>query len=153
MAVPRTAFYLQVDHLIDKLLDSSTIVNPSLYLQLHRVVIHTNLDDYKCLRGVKTVLKKKYFKTKEECEVTFEFNANGAKEVLLVGEFADWEPIKMKKSKSKNAPFKTKVRLPKDQKFQFRYLIDETVWANDEAADAYWANDQGSDNSVVFTNN
>ncbi|MEM7330834.1 MAG: isoamylase early set domain-containing protein [Chloroflexota bacterium] len=99
------------------------------------------------------MLKKKYFKTKEECEVTFEFDANGAQEVLLLGEFSNWEPISMKKTKSKGAPFKTKVRLPKNQSFQFRYLIDQQVWENDEAADAYWPNDQGSDNSVVFTNN
>lgn len=99
------------------------------------------------------MLKKKYFKTKDECEVTFEFNANGADKVLLVGDFADWEPIQMKKSKAKNAPFKAKVRLPKDQQFQFRYLVDESVWENDEAADAYWPNGQGSDNSVVFTSN
>jgi 1,4-alpha-glucan branching enzyme len=97
------------------------------------------------------MLKKKFFKTKEECEVTFEFAIEEATEVALVGEFNNWEPIAMKKAKSKNAPFKAKVRLPKDGKYQFRYLVDQTVWANDEAADAYWANDQGTDNSVVFT--
>jgi hypothetical protein len=32
-----------------------------------------------------------------------------------------------------------------------RYLFDEQIWENDDAADAYWANDQGSDNSVVLT--
>lgn len=97
------------------------------------------------------MLKKKYFKTKDECEVTFEFDANGAEAVALVGEFSDWEPITMKKAKAKGSPFKTKVRLPKGGEFQFRYLVDETVWENDEAADAYWPNNQGSDNSVVFT--
>ena len=68
------------------------------------------------------MLKKKYIKTKDEYEVTFEFDANGAKEVFLVGEFANWEPIQMKKGKSKNAAFKTKVRLPKDQKFQPQFI-------------------------------
>ena len=99
------------------------------------------------------MLKKKYFKTKEECEVTFEFGSNGAKEVQLMGEFNNWKPIAMKKVKSKNAAFKTKVRLPKDSQFQFRYLIDDTVWENDEAADAYCPNGQGTENSVVYTNN
>lgn len=97
------------------------------------------------------MLKKKFYKTKDECEVTFSFDANGAKEVVLVGEFNGWEPIEMKKGKGKNSAFKTKVRLPKDGQFQFRYLIDQSTWENDEAADAYWANDQGTDNSVVFT--
>lgn len=99
------------------------------------------------------MLKKKFFKTKDECEVTFEFDANGAEKVLLVGDFNDWEPIKMKKAKSKDAPFRAKVRMPKDGQFQFRYLIDGETWENDDAADAYWPNEHGTDNSVVFTTN
>ncbi|MCP4362484.1 MAG: 1,4-alpha-glucan branching protein [Chloroflexi bacterium] len=95
------------------------------------------------------MLKKKFFKTKEECEVTFEFNNENAQEVKLVGEFNGWEPIAMKKLKK--GPFKTKVRMPKEGQFQFRYLINEEIWQNDEAADAYWPNEHGADNSVVFT--
>ena len=97
------------------------------------------------------MLKKKFFKTKDICEVTFEFAAPEAKNVVLYGEFNGWEPVAMKKVRAKKAPFKFKTRLPKDSQFQFRYLIDNQIWENDEAADAYWRNDQGSDNSVVFT--
>ncbi|GAL11582.1 hypothetical protein JCM19233_2572 [Vibrio astriarenae] len=43
------------------------------------------------------------------------------------------------------------MRLPKDQAFQFRYLLDESVWENDHAADEYVPNGLGSDNSVVKT--
>jgi 1,4-alpha-glucan branching enzyme len=97
------------------------------------------------------MLKKKFFKTIDECEVTFEFTAPEAKDVYLYGDFTNWEPVAMKKAKAKDAPFRYKTRLPKDGQFQFRYLIDNEIWQNDEAADAYWANNQGSDNSVVFT--
>jgi 1,4-alpha-glucan branching enzyme len=97
------------------------------------------------------MLKKKFFKTNDDCEVTFEFAAPEANDVALYGEFTEWEPVAMKKAKAKNAAFKFKTRLPKDGQFQFRYLIDNQIWENDEAADAYWVNDQGSENSVVIT--
>jgi hypothetical protein len=51
----------------------------------------------------------------------------------------------------KNGPFRTKVRLPKDGEFQFRYLVDEQSWHNDEAADAYRSNEHGTENSVIST--
>lgn len=94
---------------------------------------------------------KKFFKTKDECEVTFELNVENAEQVVLVSEHNGWEPIDMKQAK--NGPFRTKVRLPKDGQFQFRYLVDGSEWHNDEAADAYWANEHGGDNSVIFTAN
>lgn len=97
------------------------------------------------------MLKKRFFKTLDEVEVTFEVDAEGADEIVLVGEFNDWEPIAMKKARSKGAPFRTKIRLPKEDEFQFRYLVNQSEWRNDEAADAYYPNEHGSDNSVVFT--
>lgn len=94
------------------------------------------------------MLAKKYFKTKDECEVTFEV-ATEAREVALVCEANNWEPVAMKRAK--DGAFRTKVRLPKEGQFQFRYLVDNDSWWNDEAADAYWPNEYGSENSVVFT--
>ena len=95
------------------------------------------------------MLKKRYFKTKEECEVTFEYEAD-AKKVALVSEANGWEPIKMKKRK-KDGTFYTKVRLPKGRRFQYRYLLDQQEWANDSAADALVPNEFGGENSVVST--
>ena len=99
------------------------------------------------------MLKKKFFKTKDECEVTFELTNDDAQAVQLVGEFNDWQPIDMKKAKKAGSPFRAKVRMPKDGQFQFRYLVDGENWVNDDAADAYEANEHGSENSVVFTQN
>lgn len=97
------------------------------------------------------MIKKKFFKTKEECEVTFELHIDDANQVALLCDANNWEPVAMKKGKKADAPFRAKMRLPKDGQFQFRYLVDNELWVNDEAADAYWANEHGSDNSVVFT--
>ena len=96
------------------------------------------------------MLKKKYFKTKDECEVTFEYDASGAKTVALVSEVNGWDPIKMSKRK-KDGMFTTKVRFPKDGEYQFRYLVDGENWDNDPEADTYVANEHGTENSVVST--
>lgn len=95
------------------------------------------------------MLKKKFFKTKDECEVTFEVAAPEAEEIALVCEHNGWEPIQMKQVK--DGPFRTKLRLPKEGQFQFRYLVDGQNWRNDEAADAYCGNEHGSENSVLST--
>ncbi|MEI6894157.1 MAG: isoamylase early set domain-containing protein [Colwellia sp.] len=94
------------------------------------------------------MLTKKYFKTKDEAEVTFEFERNDVKSVSLHGDFNDWQAIEMKFIK-KSQSFKTKVRLPKGGTYHFRYLLDNTEWENDHAADQYLPNEFGSDNSVV----
>lgn len=95
------------------------------------------------------MLKKKYFKTKEECEVTFELLAE-AKDVVMVSDSNGWEPVIMKQRK-KDKAFYTKVRLPNENQYEFRYLIDGSVWENDEAADGYVPNEFGSQNSIVKT--
>jgi 1,4-alpha-glucan branching enzyme len=96
------------------------------------------------------MLTKKFFKTKDECEVTFELESVEANSVALVSEANGWEPVKMKKRR-KDGIYYTKVRLPKGSQFQFRYLVDGESWVNDSAADAYVANEFGGENSVVST--
>lgn len=95
------------------------------------------------------MLKKRFFKTIDECEVTFHLEPDEAESVSLVIESNDWQPIPMDQLKS--GPFKTTLRLPLDSKVQFRYLIDGDAWQNDEDADAYFPNEFGETNSVVET--
>jgi len=96
------------------------------------------------------MLTKKFFKTKDEAEVTFEFNRSDVKTAVLVGDFNDWQAIEMKFNK-KTKSFKTKVRLPKGQAFHFRYLLNDSEWENDYNADQYLPNEFGTENSVVNT--
>ena len=96
------------------------------------------------------MLKKKFFKTKEECEVTFEYETDATNQVALVSEANGWQPVEMKKRKKGDVYF-TKVRLPKKGRFQYRFLLDGQIWVNDSAADAYVANEFGGENSVVVT--
>lgn len=94
------------------------------------------------------MLKKKYFKTKNEAEITFEFSRSDVKKVELLAEFNEWKPIAMTYSKASKA-FRTKVRLPKESSFAFRYLLDDVEWENDYQADQYLPNDFGSEDSIV----
>lgn len=93
------------------------------------------------------MLKKRYFKTKDEYEVTFNYTGD-ADSVTLVTEANDWVPVPMKKSKD---TFTTKMRVPANGRYQFRYLVNDTEWVNDDAADAYVPNEHGTQNSVVDT--
>jgi len=96
------------------------------------------------------MLKKRFFKTKDEVEVTFEWPQSEETSVAIAGDFNCWEAAPMKLNK-KNGSFTLKLRLPKDDNFQFRYLIDGESWENDNAADDYVRNSFGSDNSLVST--
>jgi len=94
------------------------------------------------------MLKKRFFKTKNDCEVTFEVQVGEAESATLVCEVNNWEPVVMKKTKG---AFRTKMRVPKEGRFQFRYLVNENEWVNEEQADAYCGNEFGGTNSVVDT--
>ena len=96
------------------------------------------------------MLKKKYFKTKDECEITFEYEGESAGHVALVTEANGWQPVPMSKRR-KDGVFYTKMRFPKESRFQFRYLLDDQTWVNDAAADAYVTNEFGGDNGIVDT--
>lgn len=103
--------------------------------------------------GENIMINKKFFKTKDEVEVTFEVTAEqigSGKEVALVADFLEWQPVVMKKN-AKSKTYKIKHRLPKEARFEFRYLVDSETWINDEAADLYEANSYGSDNSILST--
>lgn len=93
------------------------------------------------------MLKKRFFKTKNECEVTFEY-AGDADKVVVVYDANDWQPVEMKKNKT---GFSVKVRLPMDGRYQYLYLVNGEQWVTDPAADSYEPNEFGGNNAVVET--
>ncbi|WP_157207170.1 isoamylase early set domain-containing protein [Mariniflexile maritimum] len=95
-------------------------------------------------------ISKQYLKSKPICKVTFSIVAEDAKNVSLVGSFNEWNAKATPLKKLKNGTFKGAVDLPTSASYEFKYLIDETVYVNDEAADAYvWNTFAAADNSVV----
>jgi len=99
-------------------------------------------------------LKKQFLKTKPECKVTFEIGkeaAAGAKTIVLVGDFNDWDEKGLPLKKNKGGGFSISLNLETGKQYQFRYLIDGEKWENDWDADAYATSPfPGIENSVVI---
>jgi 1,4-alpha-glucan branching enzyme len=102
------------------------------------------------------MITKQFLKSKALCKATFTLPADlapEAKKVVLLGEFNGWNAengIVMKKQKD---GFKAVVELEAGKEFQFRYLVDDQLWLNDNAADKYIPTPFGVENSVVVTLN
>lgn len=96
------------------------------------------------------MLKKRYLKSKPACQVTF-YTARelDAEKAALVGDFNAWDKFATPMKPLKDGRFKVTLELPVDNRFQFRYLINNSVWHNDWAADQYIPNPFSGDNSVV----
>lgn len=101
------------------------------------------------------MITKRFGKDGKKCKTTFSLPkeaVGGAKEVLLLGEFNNWDlndPIPMKKQK--DGSFKVSLDLKTGRDYQFRYLIDRIYWENDWKADDYvHIPDFDIDNSVAF---
>lgn len=94
------------------------------------------------------MLQKTYFKTKDYCKVKFTFSIEDAETVEILGLNSDWEnSIVM--SKKKDGTFSSEVSLPKNTEHQFKYRINETLWATEPQADKEITNEFGSINSVI----
>lgn len=97
-------------------------------------------------------LKKLYNETKPICKVTFKLAkklVNSANQVVLTGDFNNWdiESIPMKKLKS--GEYTASVDLEKGKEYRFKYLIDGKRWLNEPEADKYEPNEFQGENSVV----
>lgn len=84
--------------------------------------------------------KKQYLKTKPVCKVTFKLTkeeAKNAETVRIIGDFNDWDTASAPMKKLKNGSFTATMDLPKDNQYQFRYLLNDNDWENDWEADEY----------------
>ncbi len=94
-------------------------------------------------------IKKQFLKTKPVCKVTFSIEAKDANSASVVGDFNNWNPIEGALVKLKNGTFKGLFEIPKDAKYEFKYVVDG-AFVNDPEADDYIYNDfAGAENSVV----
>ena len=81
-------------------------------------------------------------------KVAFQFHAPGAKEVLLAGDFTQWEkkPKKMTRKRGQSGLFTTSLELPLGT-HEYKFIVDG-MWHEDPSA-ASAANSFGSHNSVI----
>lgn len=100
------------------------------------------------------MLSKTYSNKKNTCEVTFTLpvEATAAKAVVRVlGEFNNWNAEKAPVMKAKADQYQATIELECGRSYEFRYLINEVIWENDWAADAYATTPYaGVFNSVVI---
>jgi 1,4-alpha-glucan branching enzyme len=98
--------------------------------------------------------KKQFLKSKPVCKVSFRLDAaevSGAKNVQLLGDFNNWDKSVEPMTALKSNDFTATLELETGKEYQFRYLIDGSVWKNDTQADSFVANGFGEENSVVST--
>lgn len=99
-------------------------------------------------------IKKQYLKSKPVCKVSFKVSAkeaNGAKKVQILGDFNNWNEKAAPMKSLKSGDFTQIINLEAGKEYQFRYLMDSKIWANDVAADGKIANDFNEHNDVVST--
>jgi len=98
--------------------------------------------------------KKQFLKSKPVCKVSFRFDAAEAAEaktVQLLGDFNNWNESAEPMTALKTKDFTATLELETRKAYQFRYLINGSVWKNDPQADYFAANSFGEENSVVST--
>lgn len=100
-------------------------------------------------------IKKQYFKTRPTCKLTFRLlksEVGDARTVHLVGDFNKWNTRKTALKHLKNGDFKIQLELEAGREYQFRYLINQSLWRNEPEADKTASTPYpDSVNSVVVT--
>src|SRR5436305_12701837 len=97
------------------------------------------------------MITKTYAKTGSSCRVTFKIPAGQAEaqSAVVLGEFNGWNADATPMKRAKDGSWSATVTMATGRPYRFRYLLDGTQWANDDAADAAVHNDFGSRDSVV----
>ena len=83
-------------------------------------------------------IRKQFLKSRPVCKVTFKIPeqiGNGANHASVVGEFNDWSTSATPMKRLKNGVFSVTMDLATGRSYQFRYLLEQTHWANDPEAD------------------
>jgi len=85
-------------------------------------------------------LKKSFIDTTQKFKVTFELPVtenNTEKEVRVVGDFNDWNWDAAPTMSISENYYKVDIELLPGKKYEYRYLINNEHWANDNNADDY----------------
>ena len=98
------------------------------------------------------MLKKRRLKSRPVCKVTFTLPPSiDAEMACVVGGFNDWDPTAHPMRRLKSGLYRVTIELEAGREYQFRYLVNNQEWHNDDQAERYVPNPFGSDNCVVAT--
>ncbi len=87
------------------------------------------------------------------CKVTFRLSeeaVKGAENVMIVGDFNDWDLNATPMERLEDGGFQIILKLIPGREYKFRYLIDGDRWENDWNADMYIPNSYGWHDSLVI---
>lgn len=97
------------------------------------------------------MITKQFTPKKTVCKVTFSVPAEKVNEkAAVLGDFNNWDASEGQLV-SKDGVWETTLRLDPNTQYKFRYLLDGSVWENDEQADGYVPNEFGTEDSIVDT--
>ena len=100
------------------------------------------------------MLKKTYSKNKSKCKVTFKFDPAGENAnidtIQVVGSFNGWGQLKKHFLKlRKDGSYSLSVNLESDSSYEYKYLVNENEWFNDNKAEGHVWNIFGSQNALL----
>lgn len=99
-------------------------------------------------------IKKQFLKSKPVCKVSFKLTkdqVNDAGRVNVVGDFNNWNETADELKKLKDGSFSHTIELESGREYQFRYLVDGTMWINDDEADRYVQSGLGDSHNAVIS--
>ena len=99
-------------------------------------------------------ITKTFFPDKGVCKVLFtlpESATNHSDKVSVVGDFNDWNPEINLMEKDNNGQFNCTIDLPLGKVYEFRYLIDNSLWVNEWDADAYSPTPYGGEYNMILS--
>lgn len=96
-------------------------------------------------------VKKQYLKN-GTCKVTFsttqEFLAD-INSIKVLGNFNNWDSNVVSMKKLKSGTYSQTISLKPGEQYEFRYLVNDTIWTNDPEADKYAPNGIDGYNSLI----
>ncbi len=100
-------------------------------------------------------ISKKYLKSKPICKVTFRIPAEigiNHRMAFVLGSFNNWDKSSHRMKKLvKDGSFSVVVDLEIGNEYEFKYLLDEDVWLNDESAEKQVITHYGDSSNSVIT--
>lgn len=98
-------------------------------------------------------IKKQYLKEDGVCKITFSLKekTQELENVRIPSDFNNWDTNCEPMKKLKTGGFSQTINLERGKTYQFKYLINDSVWANDPEADQFVPNGfgNGDTNSVL----
>jgi len=98
-------------------------------------------------------IKKQYLKSNGVCKVTFNLSddLNNVNNVRILGDFNGWDVSCEPMKKLKSGSFSQTLKLDTGKSYQFKYLINDTIWENEPEADQFVPNGiaKGQVNSMI----